>query len=71
MEFGIFGRALQLCDGNGQLLGLSNASGEVRCDVMHVGTAASWKNPPSVQHLSESGLCKRYPVLSEALRCSG
>ena len=65
---GFFGRALQLCDGNGQLLGLASSNAS-RCDVMHVGTAASWKNPPSVQHLSESGLCKRYPVLSAALGC--
>lgn len=69
---GAFGRALQLCNGAGKLLGLPSANGTGECDVLHVGTAASWANPPWVQQLADTGLCRRYPVLSlaSALNCT-
>ena len=69
---GFFGRALQLCDGNGQLLGLQSAKGTGACDLLHVGTAASWATPTWVQHLQDYRLCRRFPVLSrvKALNCT-
>lgn len=82
---GYFGRALQLCDGLGRMLGLASSETELTnstatastlgnfatCDLFHVGTAAAWENPPSIQHLSRERMCKRWPVLRQSprLRC--